>query len=64
MRLPGQLRELGLLSPDDPLGELSVPRHAALGLVLQELLLPDNDNIYYTLLQLIIFCQNIFCVDL
>ena len=25
MSLPGQLRELGLLSADDPLGEMSVP---------------------------------------
>lgn len=25
MSLPRQLRELGLLSPDDPLGEMSVP---------------------------------------
>ena len=43
MRLPGQLRELGLLAPDDPLGELAVAGDAALGLMIQELLLPENN---------------------
>ena len=44
--LPWQLRKLGLLSPDNALGKLSVSREATLGLVIKELLLPAKTFIH------------------